>query len=52
MNAPVRRGSRHATCRWDIIRYALESNARTMRLCIITLVMSIPPGLLMLLIRR
>jgi hypothetical protein len=39
-------------CRWDTIRYAIDSNARTVRLCLIVLVASIPPGLLTLLIRR
>ena len=52
MSAPAPRGQRHAGCRWDTVRYALDSNARTMRLCLIVIVLSIPPGLLMLLIHR
>jgi hypothetical protein len=51
LNAPARRWPRHASCRWDAIRYALDSNARTLRLCLITLVVSIPPSVLTLLIR-
>ena len=39
--------------RWQTIRYALDSNARTARFCVIMLVASIPPeGLIVLLIRR
>jgi hypothetical protein len=38
--------------RWGTIRYALDSTARTLRLCAIILVSGIPPGLLALLIRR
>jgi hypothetical protein len=47
-----RERSPHSDCRWGTIRYALDSNARTLRLCIIVVVCSIPPGLLALLIRR
>jgi len=53
MSAPVRRDPRRAAaCKWDTIRYALDSNARTLRLCLIVLVASIPSGLLASLIRR
>jgi hypothetical protein len=38
--------------RWGTIRYALDSTARTLRLCLIMLAASIPPALLMLLIRH
>jgi hypothetical protein len=52
-SVPAQRASSHAAaCRWDTIRYAIDSNARTVRLCAIVLVASIPPGLLILLIRR
>lgn len=30
--------------RWEIIRYAHDSTSRTVRLCVIMLVASIPPG--------
>jgi len=39
--------------RWETIRYALDSNARTARFCVIMLVASIPPEtLIVLLIHR
>jgi hypothetical protein len=38
--------------KWGTIRYALDSNARAARLCLIMLVTGIPSGLLVLLIRR
>jgi Domain of unknown function (DUF5753) len=38
--------------RWRTIRFALESWARTARLCVITLVLSVPVGLLAWLIHR
>ncbi len=38
--------------KWGTIRYALDSNARTVRLCLIMLVAGIPSGLLVLLIHR
>jgi hypothetical protein len=38
--------------RWGTIRYALDSTARTLRLCLIMLVASVPPGLVALLIKR
>ena len=44
---------RHAAAsRWTTICYALESTARTVRLCAIMLAASIPPGMLALLIRH
>jgi hypothetical protein len=50
MSLPTRRGP---SARWDVIRYALGSNARTFRLCLILLVASIAPvvGLLELTLR-
>ena len=41
-----------AACRWGTIRYALDSTPRTIRLCVIMLVASIPPELLAFLIHR
>jgi hypothetical protein len=38
--------------RWGTIRYALDSTARTLRLCLIMLAASVPPALLALLIKR
>jgi hypothetical protein len=38
--------------RWGTIRYAIDSTARTVRLCMILLVASSFPYLLVLLIRR
>jgi len=32
--------------RWVTIRYALDSNARTVRLCIITVVTAVPPAVI------
>jgi hypothetical protein len=52
MSVPARQGSRHASCRWGTIRYALGSNARTLRLCLILLTASIPPGLLVVIAHR
>jgi hypothetical protein len=40
MSVPARREPRHGSTRWEIIRYALGSNARTARLCLIWLVMT------------
>jgi hypothetical protein len=39
MSVPARR---RPSTRWDVIRYALDSNARTLRLCLILLAASIP----------
>jgi hypothetical protein len=36
--------------KWGTIRYALDSNARTLRLCLVMLAASIPPGLVVLLL--
>jgi hypothetical protein len=42
----------HTACRWGTIRYAIDKNARTARLCLILLAASFPPGLLVLLTWR
>ena len=43
MSVQGRRGFHHsASSMWDTIRYALDSNARTLRLCMIVVVASIP----------
>lgn len=39
-----RQGHRSGACRWETIQYALDSTARTVRLCVIMLVASVPPG--------
>jgi len=41
-----------AKYRWETIRYALDSTSRTLRLCAILLVVSTPPCLITVLIRR
>ena len=38
--------------RWGTIRYALDSTTRTLRLCLIMVAASVPPGLLALLVKR
>jgi len=38
MSLPARREPRRASTKWDAIHYALDSNARTFRLCLILLV--------------
>ena len=38
MSVPAPQEPRHDSGRWETIRYALESNARTFRLCLIGLV--------------
>lgn len=43
MSVPAPREPRHG-CRWETIRYALDSNARTLRLCVILLVMALSPA--------
>ena len=45
VSALSRRERRQASgSRWETIRYALDSTSRTVRLCVIMLVASIPPG--------
>lgn len=51
MRALSRRERRQAAeGRWETIRYALDSTSRTVRLCVIMLVVSIPPGAFTLLL--
>jgi hypothetical protein len=42
LSVPAQREPHHAGARWETIRYALDSNARTLRLCLILLVVSVP----------
>jgi hypothetical protein len=46
------RDARHDPCRWNTIRYAIGSTAKTLRFCLIVLVMIIPPALLVVLTHR
>jgi hypothetical protein len=43
MSVPAPRLPSHANGRWETIRYALDSNARTFRLCLILLMTAISP---------
>ena len=43
MSVPAPREPSHDGGRWETIRYALESNARTFRLCLIWLVATAAP---------
>jgi hypothetical protein len=43
MSVPAPRRPRHGNGRWETIRYALDSNARTFRLCLIVLMTAISP---------
>ena len=53
MSVYLRRESRQiAASKWGTIRYAIGSTARTIRLCTIILVTSIPPGLVALIIHH
>jgi hypothetical protein len=52
MSAPGLRGSGHGPCRWGTVRAALGSWAKTLQLCLIVLATSIPPSLIVFLIRR
>jgi hypothetical protein len=38
------------SARWEAIRYALDSTARTIRLCTILLAASLPPGAIIILL--
>jgi hypothetical protein len=40
MRLPTPREPRHGSSRWSVIRYALGSNARTARLCVLWMVMA------------
>ena len=43
MSVPAPRQPRQGHGRWETIRYALDSNARTLRLCLILLVTTVAP---------
>jgi hypothetical protein len=43
MSLPARQEPRHGEGQWGTIRYALDSNARTFRLCLIWLVAIVSP---------
>ena len=43
MSVPAPRQPRQGNGRWETIRYALDSNARTLRLCLILLVTRVAP---------
>ena len=43
MSLPASQDQRDSSGRWETIRYACDSNARTIRLCVITLVLVIAP---------
>lgn len=47
--APDDPGHRADSDRWATIRYALDSNSRTVRLCAITLAAAAPPAVITLL---
>jgi hypothetical protein len=47
MSVPAPREPRHGG-RWETIRYALDNNPRTFRLCLILLVAAVPSCLLAL----
>jgi hypothetical protein len=49
-NATVNSERQADAGRWATIRYALDSNGRTVRLCAITLVAGTPPAVIMLLL--
>lgn len=38
--------------KWEIVRYAIDSTPRTIRLCLILLAASMPPGLVALIFHR
>jgi hypothetical protein len=42
MSVPAQRESRQASAKWETIRSALSSNARTFRLCLILLAVNSP----------
>lgn len=59
MSVPIRGKRRlvdtdphRAECKWETIRYALDSTPRTVRLCIIWLVASIPLCVITILVYR
>jgi hypothetical protein len=44
MRLPTPREPRHGSSRWEVIRYALGSNARTARFCMIWVVVTGGPA--------
>jgi hypothetical protein len=44
MRLPTHREPRQSSSRWEVIRYALGSNARTARLCVIWVVVTGGPA--------
>ena len=44
MSVPAPREPRHGGGRWETIKYAIDNNGRTLRLCLIWLVMIISPA--------
>ena len=44
MRLPTSREPRQASSRWEVIRYALGSNARTARFCVIWVVVTCGPA--------
>ncbi len=44
MRLPTPREPRQGSSRWEVVRYALGSNARTIRFCSICLVMTAGPA--------
>jgi len=50
LHATADLGGRADGGRWATIRYALDSNGRTVRLCAITLVAAAPPAVTMFLL--
>jgi hypothetical protein len=53
MSAQARHETQNSAAgKWDTIRYALDSTARTIRLCLIVSAISIPPALIVLLFRH
>jgi hypothetical protein len=40
LRLPTPREPRHGSSRWEVIRYALGSNARTARLCVLWVVVT------------
>ena len=43
MSVPTLRGQCHDSERWETVRCALDSNARTFRLCLILFVLGLAP---------
>jgi hypothetical protein len=50
--ARLSRATGHDPCRWNTVRYAIGSTAKTLRFCLIVFVMVIPPAVLVVLAHR